>query len=102
MTKNITINLDVFRAADTLRWKQHTVFAPHRGDDGTLIANGGHRLPLDTWTPDRLTHGRENWPPMTANVGIAVVDPDTLEDTREAVCAWCREHLGRDDIKFED
>jgi hypothetical protein len=97
-----TIDLDPFRNAKTLLWKQHTVFAPHRGDDGTLIADGVHKLPLDTYTTDSLTGGRKKWPPMTDGVGIVVVDAETLDDTREAVRAWCLEHIGRDDIRFED
>jgi hypothetical protein len=30
------------------------------------------------------------------------VDPESLDGTREAVRAWCREQIGRDDIRFED
>jgi hypothetical protein len=89
--------LDVFRDAKTLMWKQHTVFEPHRGDNGTLIADGVHKLPLDTFSGVR-----KNWPPMSQGAGNVMVDPETLDDTREAVRAWCREQIGRDDIRFED
>lgn len=102
----MTVNLDVFRTAKALTWKRWTVFAPHRSDDGTLFAHtaGGIEcasLPLDTYTPDSLTHAREKWAPITGNVGIVVVDPTIIEDVHEAVRAWCLGQLGRDDITFD-
>jgi hypothetical protein len=60
-----TIDLDPFRNAKTLLWHQWTVWAPHQSDDGTLIADGVHKLPLDTYTTASLTGGRKKWPPMT-------------------------------------
>lgn len=92
------LDLTPFRNAAELTWIRHTVFAPHRGDDGALVTDGGHRLPLDTYTPDTLG---EVQPPMTENVGIAVADPKTLEDVHDAIRAWCRTQLGRGDIHFK-
>lgn len=92
-------DLTPFRNAAELTWVRHTVFAPHRGDDGTLVADDGHRIPLDTYSPDTLIGGQVR-PPMSDNVGIAVVDPVTLEDVHNAIRAWCRIQLGRDDICF--
>lgn len=93
------LDLTPFTNADTLTWEQITVFAPHRGDDGTLITDTGYRLPLDVFT---AANSCADWPPLSDGLGIVVVeDPTTIDDTREAVRAWCRAQLGRDDVTFE-
>lgn len=93
-------SLEPFRTASTIRWVRHTTFAPHRGDDGNLVTDQGHSIPLDTYPPDTLTGCRAPTPPMTDDVGIVVVDPSTLADVHTAVTAWCRDNLGRDDVTF--
>jgi hypothetical protein len=99
----MTIDLGVFRTAKHLQWKRHTVFAPNRGDDGNLIADGAHSLPLDTYTPDTGTAKYRSQPPITEDgIGIVVVDPETLEEVHNAVRAWCRNVLDRDDIHFTE
>lgn len=104
------LDLEPFRTADTIRWVRRTVFAPHSGDDGNLVTGTGESIPLDTWTPK----SRRRWdpetdtmkiaerPPYDDNSGMVVVDPETLNDVHEAVRAWCRENLGRDDVAFDD
>lgn len=98
------IDLDVFRNAKKLVWERFTVFAPHRGDDGTLIADGEHRLPLDVVTPDMLGMSTVGTPPLSGEgdetVGIAVVDPNTVDDVHVAVRAWCEAQLLRKDVEF--
>ena len=97
----MTIDLDIFRAAKHLEWKRWTVFAPSRGDDGNLIADGVHSMPLDTYTTDSLTGRRADWAPITTDgVGIVIVDPQTLDDVHDAIRQWCRDQIGRDDITF--
>jgi hypothetical protein len=96
-------DLTPFRQAKHLTWRQLTVFAPHQGDDGSLLTDRGESLPLDTALPN------ERVPPASGTrinalhpdgVGIAVCDPTCLQDVRQAITQWCREFLGRDDIKF--
>lgn len=97
MTETL-VNLDRFRNAAALRWQPHTVFEPGKGADGTLYTGEGAGMPLDIFSPDELT--RDVHPPISGGVGVAT--PQTLEDAQAAVCGWCREQLGRDDVTFDD
>jgi hypothetical protein len=100
----MSIDLAPFRTAKTLRWVQHTVFEPGRGDDGCLVADDTHELPLDVVTPAMLGSSTVGTPPLSGEgeetVGLAVVDPETLDDVHAAVRAWCREQLKRSDVEF--
>ena len=96
----MTVNLDVFRTATTLRWMQQTAFEPGRGDDGYLIADETHTLPLDTYTFAELGPHTDR-PPLTDHAGIVVVEPETVEDAHTAIRAWCKDQLGRDDVAFQ-
>ncbi|MEV8610253.1 hypothetical protein AB0383_20400 [Amycolatopsis sp. NPDC051373] len=79
---------------------RHTVFTPHRGDDGNLIADSGHSIPLDIYTPDAIAGWRGAPPAMANHVGIVVVDPENIDDVHAAVTTWCRDNIGREDIQF--
>lgn len=92
-------DLTPFKVARRLEWRPLTVWVPHRGDDGNLIADGVLSLELDTWLPDTGWAGHCL---TSEGVGIAVVDPATPTDRHNAIRAWCRKHLGRDDIAFPE
>lgn len=104
------LDLEPFRNAKTIRWVRHTEFAPHAGDDGNLVTDAGHSIPLDTWTPEsrrRYDAGKDIFenverPPFDDKSGMVVVDPETLDDVHGAVDAWCRDNLGRSDVVFAD
>lgn len=104
MTDQDPIDLTPFRTAKTLVWVRHTVFCPGAPDDGTLIADDTHKLPLDVVTPDMLGLSSVGTPPLSGEgeetVGLAVADPDTLEDTHAAIRAWCFAQLHRSDVEF--
>jgi hypothetical protein len=96
MSSSEVVDLRPFRTAEKLVWRRHTVWAPHRGDDGNLVA-GDVSMPLDTWLPGRFTADS-----ITENgVGIAIADPESLEGTHDAIRRWCRQFLGRDNVEFE-
>ncbi|QYN17507.1 hypothetical protein [Amycolatopsis sp. DSM 110486] len=99
----MALDLTPFKTVDRITWTRHTVFEPHRGDDGNLRAYNGDgqiaSIPLDTWTPDSPAVSR-GYQPMTDNVGIVVVDPTTLDDVHNAIRDWCRDQLGRNDVTF--
>ena len=104
------LDLEPFRTAATIRWVRHTVFAPHRGDDGNLVTDHGHSIPLDTWptgkvyrwNPNTFVREEVDRLPVNDEVGMVVVDPETLEDVHGAVVEWCRSNLGRCDVSFSD
>lgn len=97
------MSLDPFIHADSLHWRRLTVFEPGRYDDGNLIATTDGawvRMPLDTVQPtpsvDSHTYNTHY------GQGLALAPPpETLEDVHEAIRSWCREFLGRDDVRFE-
>lgn len=96
-------DLTPFRRAGALRWRRHTQFAAGRGDDGNLITDQGHSMPLDTALPYERNPGPA---PRThaltkSGVGVAVTNPDTLADVHAAICGWCHIHLDRDDVQFD-
>ncbi|MDQ0376583.1 hypothetical protein [Amycolatopsis thermophila] len=96
------IQLDRFRSAERLEWKRHTVFQPHRVDDGNLIAHlpgGGEPLsfPLDSTLP---TERYDSPVVIDPGMGVVPVDAASLDDLHGAVRAWARVFIGRDDIEF--
>lgn len=110
---NIDPRLNPFADADTITWHRHTVFAPHRSDDGTLYADGCWAdpgalwMPLDTYLPEIVEtwaefRGECKQPVTKEGVGIVVVDPVTIADVHNAVRQWCIDNLGRDDVLFDN
>jgi len=95
------MDLQPFREVAVLRWRAFTEFEPGGGVDGQLTADDTKAMPLDIYTPAELPPGAPVPPTIVDGVGISVAMPHTMDDVREAVRAWCREVLGRDDVEFE-
>lgn len=97
LTRPAAESLTTLREATTLHWHRWTVFRPGGWADGTLITDTGQRYPLDITLPDHHHTAGD----LTADVvGVAVIDPANLNDVHNAVRAWCRRFLGRDDVTF--
>lgn len=93
-------DLTPFRRARSLRWHRLTEFVAGYGDDGTLLTEQGHAMPLDTALPYERTRGPAPRQHTITDdgVGIAITNPHTLAEAHAAIRGWCHVHLGRDDI----
>lgn len=78
-----------------MRYKVHTVVEPTGGVDGTLY-RGAVREPLDIWTPAEAAGQK-----LGETAIIATSEEMSPAIVRDLVKGWCREHLGDDDVTFE-
>lgn len=119
-------DLSKFREAKALRWNRWTGFKPGSGTDGTLYADDGSGVPLDTWTekeaiielarsPSRVRTAEPRIVTLPGGVRVLpaadekaqrnqivgiIADPACLRELHETIRSWARDVLGRDDVQF--
>jgi len=89
--------LDQLRTVPDLCYRLHTVVEAQGGVDGDLEnEDSSLYLPLDLYTPSEMEH-------FSSDIYGIALSAEAMSETvvREAVLGWCRDNLGRDDIKFE-
>lgn len=92
--------LDRLRTAPRLVYETFTVIEATGGVDGALRDADDRTVSfwLDLFTPAERQPGSR-----THGEHVIEVDSEKMsrQIARDTVTAWCREHLGRDDVTFE-